>query len=183
MSAASRSVAVPLTTNLHVAFDVKLLRTHTAWSGPGLNLFGPPFTGTKTPFICNYDGAPLWTSPPFFPWSVGLVPEQDLRTAPGRSDFKAIDIKGEVTTLVYELAANDGQLVRIHETRDARGGRENAIARRFEIAPCRERSLAAGARGDGRVRKIPIHRTQLSSNAITTCFCGGRGAKDWRGAG
>ena len=138
MSAASRSIAISLTTNLHVAFDVKLLRTHTAWMGSGLNLFGPPYTGTKAPFICNYDGTPLWTSPPFFPWSVGQVPGQDLRTAPGHSDFKAIDTKREATTLVYELGANEGQLVRIHETpQQAPTGGENAIVRRFEIAPCR----------------------------------------------
>ncbi|MEO8428606.1 MAG: hypothetical protein ABI651_16010, partial [Verrucomicrobiota bacterium] len=139
MSASSRSIAISLTTNLHVAFDVKLLRTHTAWAGPGLNLFGPPFTGTKTPFICGYEGTPLWTSPPFFPWSVGRPPEQDLRTAPGRSDFKAISTRDEATTLVYDLAANDGLLVRVHETphqAPAVGG--NAIVRTFEVAPCRD---------------------------------------------
>jgi hypothetical protein len=129
MSAASRSIAISLTTNLHVAFDVKLLRTHTAWMGPGLNLFGPPYTGTKTPFICNYDGTPLWTSPPFFPWSVGHLPEQDLRTAPGRSAFKAIE-KSAKRQPSLRIAANEGQLVRIHETASADG--RNAIVRRFE---------------------------------------------------
>ena len=186
MSAASRSIAISLTTNLHVAFDVKLLRTHTAWAGPGLNLFGPPYTGTKTPFICNYDGAPLWTSPPFFPWSVGRLPEQDLRTAPGRSDFKAINTKGEATTLVYELAANEGQLVRIHETpRHAPTGGGNAIARRFEIAPCRDDLWLLAHAEMGVFEKIPNPQNAIiikRENDVLLAVAGGAAGLAWRQA-
>src|SRR5688572_7564156 len=54
MAESPRSIAIPLGTNLHLAFDTQLLRTHTAWSGPSLNLFGPPYHGGKEPFICAY---------------------------------------------------------------------------------------------------------------------------------
>src|SRR5881394_3607308 len=43
MSESSRSIVIPLATNVHWAFDAQLLRTHTVWAGPGLNLRGPPY--------------------------------------------------------------------------------------------------------------------------------------------
>src|SRR5437879_2576647 len=69
MMAASRSIAIALTTNLHLAFDTKLLRAHTAWTGPSVSLYGPPYTGYKEPFIGQIEGKILWTFPPYFPWS------------------------------------------------------------------------------------------------------------------
>src|SRR5688572_27104758 len=63
MGESPRSIAMPLSTNLHIAFDTELLRIHTAWVGPSLNLFGPPYHGGKEPFICTYDGTALWTMP------------------------------------------------------------------------------------------------------------------------
>src|SRR5690349_8732266 len=56
MSAATRSVVIPLATNLHLAFDPELLRTHAVWMGNGLNLFGPPYHGSSDRFICDFDG-------------------------------------------------------------------------------------------------------------------------------
>ena len=34
MAVAPRTVAIPLATNYHMAFDTELLRTHLAWNGP-----------------------------------------------------------------------------------------------------------------------------------------------------
>ncbi|MCI0538212.1 MAG: hypothetical protein L0Z50_23645, partial [Verrucomicrobiales bacterium] len=45
MRQSARSIAIPLGTNLHLAFDTELLRTHSAWAGPSLNLYGPPYHG------------------------------------------------------------------------------------------------------------------------------------------
>ena len=47
MAESPRSIVIPLATNLHLAFDARLLRTHTLWSGPGLNLRGPPYAGAE----------------------------------------------------------------------------------------------------------------------------------------
>src|SRR6266404_7942030 len=56
MAESSRSIVIPLATNLHWAFDAQLLRTHTVWAGPGLNLRGPPYTAEKSPFLCDIVG-------------------------------------------------------------------------------------------------------------------------------
>ncbi|PAW88670.1 MAG: hypothetical protein B9S33_04280, partial [Pedosphaera sp. Tous-C6FEB] len=51
MPQSTRSIVVPLATNLHLAFDTALLRTHTVWSGRGLALLGPQYGLPKSPFI------------------------------------------------------------------------------------------------------------------------------------
>ena len=71
MAWSSRSIAIPLGSDVHIAFDSKLMRTHTAWKGKGLALYGPTYSNTKDPHICQVDGEILWQNPPFFPWSVG----------------------------------------------------------------------------------------------------------------
>ena len=71
MPQSTRSIVVPLRTNLHLAFDTALLRTHTVWSGKGLALLGPQYGLPKSPFISTNDGTVLWTMPPVFPWADG----------------------------------------------------------------------------------------------------------------
>ena len=61
MPQSTRSIVVPLGTNLHLAFDTALLRTHTVWSGKGLALLGPQYGLPKSPFISTNDGTVLWT--------------------------------------------------------------------------------------------------------------------------
>ncbi|MHB8520634.1 MAG: PQQ-dependent sugar dehydrogenase [Limisphaerales bacterium] len=137
MAESSRSIAINLVANLHVTFDATLLRTSAAWSGPGLNLSGPPYTGRKVPFICNYEGVTLWTMPPLFPWSTEAEPRTGLRALPSNSGFRGLSTKGGVTTLIYDVASPNGQTVRIHETpRAIRTEDEMPIARRLEIGPC-----------------------------------------------
>lgn len=133
MAAASRSIVIPLTTNLHVAFDAELLRTHTVWNGPSLNLLGPPYLGKKTPFICTFEGKTLWTMPPFFPWSFGKSFSSSTNL-PG-SIFRGISTDNENTTLIYEIAGKTAKPVRICETPVLNGSADSTTLRRFEIAP------------------------------------------------
>src|ERR1041384_7352888 len=44
MEEASRSLVLQLATNVHLAFDTELLRSHTVWQGASLNLYGTPYT-------------------------------------------------------------------------------------------------------------------------------------------
>src|SRR5437667_11036022 len=92
MAESSRSIVIPLATNLHLAFDAQCLRTHTVWSGPGLNLRGPPYTGEKSPFLCDFEGEVLWSNPPIFPWSAGV--KEDLSERPRGARFEGISTKG-----------------------------------------------------------------------------------------
>jgi len=94
MSDAVRSVHIPLATNLHVAFDTELLRTHVAWEGGTLNLWGTPYHQGKDRFYCDFEGRVLWTMPPVFPWSVGKLPNKDLTSPPKGARFLGISTKG-----------------------------------------------------------------------------------------
>src|SRR4051794_14360760 len=140
MASASRSIIIPLSTNLHLAFDAQLLRTHTAWTGSSLNLLGPPYSGKKTPFICTFDGDILWTMPPFYPWSVGeTLPQIDATNSPANAKFRGVSTQTANATLIYDVAVSGGKAVHVHETpiRHETNG-SPAIVRRFEIAPCSE---------------------------------------------
>jgi hypothetical protein len=79
MSAAVRSIHIPVGDNLHVAFDSELLRTHVAWRGKTLNLWGTPYHERKDRFYCDFEGETLCTMPPVFPWAVEVEP-LSLRT-------------------------------------------------------------------------------------------------------
>ncbi len=131
MSVAPRTVAIPLASDRHIAFDTELLRTHLAWNGPGLNLYGSPYRAEKVPFYCTFDGAELWTNPAVFPWAVGANPT-GFSTKPLKgSRYRGLSSKGGATTLLYELALPDGGVVSVHET--PRVAESGAIVRRFEI--------------------------------------------------
>ncbi|MEW6304749.1 MAG: PQQ-dependent sugar dehydrogenase [Verrucomicrobiota bacterium] len=137
MAVAVRSVAIPLATNLHVAFDTELLRTHAAWSGESLNVWGAAYHEAKDRFYCDYDGPTLWSNPALFPWSVGAVPAKEIMTPPAGTKFRGISTKGGVVTLMYELPLGGGKTVRVHEShRRVEGGPATAIIRRLEIGAC-----------------------------------------------
>jgi glucose/arabinose dehydrogenase len=139
MAESSRSIVIPLATNLHLAFDAHLCRTHAVWSGPGLNLQGPPYTGQKSPFLCNFDGEALWGNPPVFPWQIGRRADTDQFQRPEGARFKGISARGGAVTLMYELALKEGKSVRIHETpRQEMIGNAPAVVRRFEISSCEQ---------------------------------------------
>ncbi|MCI0541883.1 MAG: PQQ-dependent sugar dehydrogenase, partial [Verrucomicrobiales bacterium] len=142
-------------TNLHLAFDTELLRTHSAWAGPSLNLYGPPYHGGKDPFICTYDGATLWTMPQEYPWSFALaIPTAALtfsggsatggesapkynRALPAGARFRAISTDHGGTSLLYDIAAGGGRTARVNEqARRLVVGHRDAIVRRFELSAC-----------------------------------------------
>ena len=135
MAGAPRSIVVPLATNLHVAFDVKTLRWHTAWSGSKLALTGYQFGLGANPFA-GINGVILWTMPAVCPWQAGeRLTNFSTDVSPG-SDFRGISTKGGVTTLLYDVAASDGQPVRIHESPRAQWlAGSSVVERRFEVAP------------------------------------------------
>jgi hypothetical protein len=139
MAESSRSIVVPVATNLHVAFDTQLLRTHTAWQGQSLDLFGTPYHGRKSPFLSTYDRPPLWTTPPLCPWTTGALPTNDLPPLPVNSRFKGLSTKGGAVTLIYDVGIGNGRTIRIHESsRRQSVGNASAIVRRFEIDTCNE---------------------------------------------
>jgi len=126
MPLSSRSIAVPLAKDLHIAFDTERLRTHTAWAGAPLQLVGPGYNGTKRPFICQPGGKRLWGNPPLFPWLVGKEKETaDLR-------YLGLSTKNGRVTFLYDLIDKQGSAVRVHESvREEQG----AVVRRFELGP------------------------------------------------
>ncbi len=135
MAGAPRSIVVPLATNLHVAFDVKTLRLHTAWSGSKLVLTGYQFGLGAQPFA-SVNGPILWTMPAVCPWQVGEHFTNCAFEVPSGSDFRGVSTKGGVVTLLYDVAASDDHSVRIHESpRTQWLTGSSAIVRRFEVGP------------------------------------------------
>ena len=68
MPQSSRSVAVPLSKHIFLAYDTERCRIHSVWQGGPLKLFGPGYHGGKRPFICQPNGQSLWGNPPIAPW-------------------------------------------------------------------------------------------------------------------
>lgn len=136
MAEASRTIAIPVSRTLHIAFDTEFLRTHTAWRGAGLNLYGPPYHGGKTPFLCTTEGTRLWTMPPLCPWSVGTLPDAVLPPVPPGARFDGLSTQGGRVTLLYTLAGPDNKLIDIRESAaSGHVGGVEAIVRQFEIGP------------------------------------------------
>ena len=137
MAQSSRSIVVPLATNLHLAFDVQLLRTHTVWQGASLNLYGPPYNGTATRFVCDFTGTRLWGSLARSPWTFDAV----ATDADGPlTRFKGHSTVGGATAFVYELyPPGDAPVPVIESPRLERVGEHNVIIRRFEVAPLARR--------------------------------------------
>lgn len=95
MTKSSRSIAVKLSPDLHLAYDTERLRTHTVWRGGSLNLFGPGYHGAKRPFICHPNGVQLWGNPPLPTWSI--------QGDPAVSSFTGFSTRDGRVTLIYQL--------------------------------------------------------------------------------
>jgi glucose/arabinose dehydrogenase len=128
MAESSRSIAISVRTNLHLAFDAHLLRFHTAWEGPGLNLYGPPYSGDKTPYLATVPGEVLWTLPPLFPWSAETQAE-DVATLPPGTKFNGISTKAGKTSLLYQITLS-GETIQVLETPEAEPFEDQFILRR-----------------------------------------------------
>ena len=137
MAQASRSLVIPLATNLHLAFDAQLLRTHTVWQGDSLNLFGPPYTGTATRFVCDFTGTRLWGSLARSPWTFDAVAAD---TDGPLTRFKGHSTVCGAAAFVYELyPPGDSPVAVIESPRLERVGEHRIVIRRFEIGPLARR--------------------------------------------
>ena len=97
MAQSARSIAINLGTNLHAAFDTDLARVHTLWTGGPLNLWGPPYSHGKAPFICDFDGTKVFTFPPVSPWISG--------NAPLKPNFIGIHVTNGIVHFTYDLSS------------------------------------------------------------------------------
>ncbi len=137
MAQSARTVVATLSSNLFLAFDMELLRTHTVWRGQSLNLFGPPYSRTKEPFLCSYSGQTLWTMPPEFPWTSGELAEPKTKRPEG-GRFRAIETIGNEPSFSYEWPVGR-EVVRVREIlRADKATGADWIVRRLEISACRE---------------------------------------------
>ena len=125
----SRSIAVSVATNLHLAFDTELCRTHTVWSGKGLHLLGPQYSMAKRPFISTNDAPVLWSMPPRSPW---FTVSEKKKSIPLNAQYRAVSTGRDGVSLHYELTLPDGERVKVSETPRASG---RFIVRRIEIGP------------------------------------------------
>ena len=141
--AATRSIAIAVSTNLHVGFDTDLCRIHTVWRGRGLNLYGPQYSFAKSPFISTFDGEVLWTMPPLYPWAFGEIPKDDLPQRISKSQwpfdgFRGQYVFGEWTRLWHSYAfggigSRDG-FNAVEAYRIERVGGEDALVRAMRLS-------------------------------------------------
>ena len=151
MAESARSIVVNLGTNLHAAFDTERARVHTIWKGGPLNLWGPPYSHSKSPFIANFEGERVFSFPQEGVWN--------SPTEPMKIDYLGVRIEGNAVRFEYE--AGD---VRIVETLEGvAAGEEWMVRRTFEFPEGGNRLEAmsylafaeAGAKiEEGRVVKI-----------------------------
>lgn len=180
MAQASRSIVVPLSTNLHWAFDAENLRTHTVWAGSGLRLYGPPYHGAKSPFLCDFDGRVLWTLPAMSSW---FSEADELLGAPvGRpgSDFKAIETKSGRVELKYAIGLGPDRTMAVREAAYALSA-EWGVGRRISVGPV-ERPIFFLAHAEmGTVTGSPDHAAyvQRPGDVLVSVLRGATGL-EWR---
>jgi glucose/arabinose dehydrogenase len=134
MGPSSRSIVVSLATNVHLAFDPTLARTHTVSEGPSLNLYGPPFTDTATRFICDFSGQALWETLPVSPWAAARPGAGSFDRVATR--FLGVSTKGGQSSFLYEVIQPAGRAIQVQETpRLERVSKHDAVIRRFAIGP------------------------------------------------
>ncbi len=136
----SRSIVVSLATNLHLAWDAKLLRTHTVWEGEPLNLYGPPFNGTATKFVCDFTGVRLWG-------------DAFAREPHGR--FLALETTGGINSFRYELETRDASPLIVRETpRLERLANHSIVVRDFKLTGKEARATLSLHDEPGRLLKL-----------------------------
>jgi len=140
MGAAVRSLHIPVSETLHVAFDSELLRTHVVWHGKTLNLWGTAYHERKDRFYCDFEGETLFTMPPVFPWAVGKQPGLPASIPDMRSRFLGVGVSNGVTLLRYEVGLPDGKAVAVSESFRPMGALgwdiTPTVIRRLEVEAC-----------------------------------------------
>jgi glucose/arabinose dehydrogenase len=155
MGLSSRSIVVSLATNVHLAFDATLLRTHTVWEGAPLNLYGPPFNNTATRFICDFTGKLLWGNLPIQAWQVAREDGGGFFGWP-ETRFSGVSTVGGSTSFLYDLFPVVGTVVRVQETPLAEQiGSRVAVVRRFEVAPLALAARFSAYSGAGELVSLP----------------------------
>lgn len=136
MSDAVRAVVVPLSTNLHLAFDTELMRTTTVWEGPTVNLWGAVYHGAKDKFYADFNGKELWRSPQAFPWKIKEATEKDgYKDAVPKARYLGLSTKEGGVTFIYDLTTGERELISVHETaRHNPLAFGNVVERRFEVS-------------------------------------------------
>ncbi|MBI4660838.1 MAG: PQQ-dependent sugar dehydrogenase [Verrucomicrobia bacterium] len=161
MGLSSRTIVISLATNLHLAFDAELLRTHTVWEGAPLNLYGPPFNNTATRFICDFTGNLLWGNLPVQPWEMANTRGRGFD--PANTRFLGVSTRENQTSFLYELVAASGVAVRVRETsRAERVLSHRAVVRRFEIGPLVAPVRFAAFHGPGESVSLPAGESALA---------------------
>jgi glucose/arabinose dehydrogenase len=144
MAESTRSIVINLTTNLHAAFDTEHGRVHTIWLGEPLNLFGPPYSHTKTPAICTFDGERTYSFPPLGTWysAAGAM----------RINFTGLRSQENFAQFHYEAAG-----VKIAEMlRGSSDSRDWTVTRTFEFSDAadqEEMSYLAFAEGGAEIEQ------------------------------
>lgn len=134
MEGAPRSLHLALGSRLHVAFDTELLRVHTAWFGPGLNLQGTPHTGNKTPFFSEPRGTIFHTTRPVQSWSAGPPASTPANGRAGTGQFVAwSEVKGSLN-LEYRVRAGESETT-VQEVVRSLVGFERGLTRVLTVAP------------------------------------------------
>ncbi len=153
MGLASRSIVVPLATNVHLAWDARLLGTHTVWEGGPLNLYGPPFNGTATRFICDISGKVLWGNPQ----AISLSRSLRIREVTDRTvwdvRFLGVSTSAGAVTFIYEIQSDFGKPLIILET---------PSLRRVEGHDVVVRKIEFGAEGSGASMLVQAERIAAS---------------------
>jgi glucose/arabinose dehydrogenase len=138
MPQSSRSIVVPLSNTIHLAFDTELCRIHTVWKGGPLKLFGPCYHGGKRPFICLPNGNMLWGNMPFTSWHP-TNPGHAQEIERGRQKLvRYLGVRTESGRIIfiYNLINHVGGNIRIEESVRAEG---DVVVRQFKIWPRKTR--------------------------------------------
>jgi hypothetical protein len=157
MAESARSIVVNLATNLHYAFDPDLGRVHTVWMGGPLNLWGPPYSYGKAPFICDFQGQILYSFPPVSPWWLGSEPMQ-IR-------FRAMDTKDGIASFSYDLVSGADRVRVIEEPKGSADPSGWVLQRKFEFPQGCTRELElllfaeGGASGEENGNRVQIRST------------------------
>ena len=140
MPQSSRSIYVPLSKTIHLAFDTKLCRIHTVWKGSPLKLFGPCYHGGKRPFICLPNGEKLWGNMPFASWqpsNSGRLQELQ-RGHPKHVRYVGNRTESGRVIFIYNLISHVGENIRIEESARVEG---DVVVGQFKIGPRKTRLL------------------------------------------
>lgn len=125
MAESARSIVVNPAPDLHYAFDPDLNRVHTVWQGGPINLWGPPYSYSKDRFICDFEGAVLFSFPPVAPWQAAGKP---LKTR-----FRSLSTAGNSIRLSYEVQIGAGHF-RVEESLDGSPRKEGwTLQRHFSF--------------------------------------------------